>query len=90
MHGEQEASVVPRTTGVVLHACMVSIAAWILLGGGIETVGSWFHQHWLPVALAAAFVFFFIPSLSDHLKQKYGEQYDEWAKRTKKFVPFVY
>ena len=44
----------------------------------------------IPVALAAGFVFFFIPLLSAHLKQKYGDQYDEWAKTTKKFVPFVY
>jgi protein-S-isoprenylcysteine O-methyltransferase Ste14 len=227
MHGEQETSVAPRTTGVVLHACILGIAAWILLAGGIETVGSWFNQQWLPgdlprrialfafgcilfarlaltsfwllkrrfdwgelvgvmfacviyqigfallgaveaaalgivgmvgigffvlgsflntwseiqrkrfkddpankgklytgglfryarhinyfgdtlwvtgwvmvtrnpwsaivpVALAAGFIFFFIPSLSAHLRQKYGARYDEWAKTTKKFVPFVY
>jgi len=44
----------------------------------------------IPVALAAGFVFFFIPSLSGYLRERYGEQYDEWAKSTKKFVPFVY
>lgn len=227
MHGEQETSYAPRTAGVVLHLGVLGVAGWILLGGGIETVGSWFSQQWLPgdlprrivllafgcvlfarlavasfwllkrrfdwselvgvalacvlyqigfallgateagalgivgivgiglflvgsylntcseiqrkrfkddpankgklytgglfrfarhinyfgdtlwvtgwamvtrnpwsviipVALAAGFVFFFIPSLSGYLQQRYGEQYDEWAKTTKKFVPFVY
>lgn len=44
----------------------------------------------IPAALAAGFVFFFIPSLTDHLKTKYGEQYDEWAKKTKALVPFIW
>ncbi len=44
----------------------------------------------IPVALVVGFVFFFIPSLSSHLERKYGDQYDEWAKKTKKYVPFVY
>jgi protein-S-isoprenylcysteine O-methyltransferase Ste14 len=44
----------------------------------------------VPVALAAGFVLFFIPSLTDHLKTKYGEQYDEWAKTTKRYIPFVW
>lgn len=227
MHGEEETSLAPRTTGVVLHACILGMAGWILLGGGIETVGSWFSQQWLPgnlprrivlttfgcilftrltftsfcllkrkfewgelvgvmfacvtyqigfallgateaasfgivgivgiglfvfgsylntwseiqrkrfkdnpdnkgklfmgglfryarhinyfgdtlwvagwamatrnpwsaviaIALTAGFIFFFIPSLSGHLERKYGDQYDEWAETTKKFVPFVY
>jgi protein-S-isoprenylcysteine O-methyltransferase Ste14 len=227
MHGEAETSPAPRTTGVALHAVILAVTGWILLGGGVETVGSWFGQQWnpgdltrrtvlflfgcvllirltftsflllkrrfdwgeligvvfacgvyqvgfallgatetatfgiigvigiglflfgsylntwsevqrkwfkanpsnkgklftsglfsyarhinyfgdtvwgigwamvtynpwsaiIPVVLAAGFVFFFIPSLSAHLKQKYGDQYEEWAKTTKKFVPFVY
>lgn len=227
MHGEAETSYAPRTTGVILHALVLCAAGWILLDGGITTVGSWFGHQWIagdlgrrivlfvfgcilfvrltftsfwllkrrfdwselvgvifacliyqigfallgateaaplgavgavgivlfllgsylntwseiqrkrfkddpankgklftgglfryarhinyfgdtlwaagwamvtrnlwsaiiPVALAAGFILFFIPSLSGHLKEKYGDQYDEWARTTKKFVPFVY
>jgi protein-S-isoprenylcysteine O-methyltransferase Ste14 len=35
-------------------------------------------------------VLFFIPDLSGYLKQKYGEQYEERAQRTKRLVPFVW
>lgn len=227
MHGEAETSLAPRTTGVVLHAVMLAIAGWILLGGGAETIGSrlgldWtagdvarravlfvfgcvlfvrlaFTSFWLlrrrfdwgelagvtiacavyqigfgllgatqsaafsvigtvgiglfllgsylntwsevqrkrfkddpankgqlftgglfryarhinyfgdllwvtgwtmvtgnpwstivPAILAAGFAFYFIPSLSAHLGKKYGSQYDQWVRTTKKFVPFVY
>jgi protein-S-isoprenylcysteine O-methyltransferase Ste14 len=227
MHGEQETSYAPRTTGVVLDLCFLGVAGWILLGGGVEVIGSAFHQDWtsgdlfrrtvlfafgcilfvrllftsywllkrrfdwselfgvafacalyqigfallgaaedaplgivgvagiglfvlgsylntwseiqrkrfkddpankgrlytgglfayarhinyfgdtlwvagwamvtgnawsavIPVALAAGFVFFFIPSLSQYLRKRYGDQYDDWAGTTKKFVPFVY
>ena len=46
MHGEPETSYTPRTTGVILHACVLVIAGWILLGEGAETVGSWLGQDW--------------------------------------------
>ena len=44
----------------------------------------------IPVALAAAFVFAFIPSLEKHLKARYGAQFKSWAKRTKAYIPFIY
>jgi protein-S-isoprenylcysteine O-methyltransferase Ste14 len=44
----------------------------------------------IPVALAAAFVFAFIPSLEKHLKARYGVQYAAWAKRTKAYIPFIF
>lgn len=44
----------------------------------------------VPVALSLGFVFAFIPSLSKYLRSRYGEQYEEWEKGTKAFIPFVY
>ncbi|MCK4874102.1 MAG: DUF1295 domain-containing protein [Phycisphaerales bacterium] len=57
-------------------------------GWAILTANRWAAL--VPVLLTAAFIFFFIPSLSKYLSRRYGEQYDEWAKRTKAFIPFVY
>lgn len=44
----------------------------------------------IPFTLAAAFVTAFIPALTKHLKSRYGEQFEAWAKTTKAFIPFVY
>jgi len=44
----------------------------------------------IPVFLFCFFVFFNIPKLDEHLKSKYGDQFEEWRKRTKRFIPFVY
>ena len=44
----------------------------------------------IPVALALSFAFFFIPQLSGHLEQRYGDAYREWERRTKRLIPFIY
>ena len=44
----------------------------------------------IPVALAAAFVFAFIPSLEKHLQSRYGAQFKSWAKHTKAYIPFIF
>ncbi len=44
----------------------------------------------IPALLLAGFVFGQIPALSKHLAERYGEQYTEWAKTTKKLVPYIY
>jgi protein-S-isoprenylcysteine O-methyltransferase Ste14 len=31
-----------------------------------------------------------IPMLDKHLGRKYGNEFEEYAKQTKKFIPFVY
>jgi steroid 5-alpha reductase family enzyme len=59
------------------------VAGWAMLTGNLWSAI-------VPVALAAGFVFFFMPPLTAHLKAKYGEQYDEWAKTTRRYVPFVW
>jgi protein-S-isoprenylcysteine O-methyltransferase Ste14 len=60
---------------------------WVV-GWAMVTYNPW--SALVPAALATGFVFFFILALTAHLKQKYGDQYDEWTKTTKKFVPFLY
>jgi protein-S-isoprenylcysteine O-methyltransferase Ste14 len=44
----------------------------------------------LSVVMAAGFVFGHIPRLDAHLGARYGEEFREWERRTKRFVPFVY
>ncbi len=44
----------------------------------------------VPLLMAAGFVFFNIPELDRHLRAHYGAAFDDYARRTRKFVPFVY
>lgn len=44
----------------------------------------------IPIFLFCFFAFFNAPKLDQYLKKKYGKDYDEYAKKTKMFIPFVY
>ena len=44
----------------------------------------------IPIFLTLGFIFFFIPGLSNYLADNYGNQYNEWTKKTKKLFPFIY
>lgn len=51
--------------------------------------GRWFTC-FVPIAMLAGFVFVNIPALDAHLRQHYGAAFDEYARRTRKLIPFVY
>jgi len=59
------------------------VTAWALL-----TRNPWAGL--IPVMLAGAFIFAFIPSLDSYLQAHYGDQYTAWAQETKRFIPFIY
>jgi protein-S-isoprenylcysteine O-methyltransferase Ste14 len=44
----------------------------------------------VPALMAAMFVFLHIPILDRYLRERYGDEYVAWTKRSKKLVPFVY
>lgn len=44
----------------------------------------------IPIFLFCFFIFYNIPKLDKYLHQKYGKSFDDYAKRTKKFIPFIY
>ena len=44
----------------------------------------------VPAFMAVSFVAFHIPALDAYLSQKYGAQFDAYAARTRKFIPFIY
>lgn len=51
--------------------------------------GSWVTAV-IPVLMFAGFIFVNIPMLDSHLRLKYGADFDEYASRTRKLIPFVY
>jgi len=44
----------------------------------------------VPLVMLAGFVFVNIPVLDSHLRDHYGAAFDEYARRTRKLIPFVY
>lgn len=44
----------------------------------------------IPVVMALNFIFFIIPSLDRYLAQKYKDEFGDYARKTKKIVPFIY
>lgn len=44
----------------------------------------------IPVLMFCGFVFVNIPILDAHLREHYGEAFDEYASRTRRLIPFLY
>jgi steroid 5-alpha reductase family enzyme len=86
----------PENQGVLYTQGLFRYARHINYFGDTLWVTAWAvltRNMWsfiIPVALAAAFVFAFIPSLTKHLQARYGGQYESWAKNTKAFIPFIF
>jgi protein-S-isoprenylcysteine O-methyltransferase Ste14 len=51
--------------------------------------GRWFTAA-IPLLMLMGFVFVNIPMLDAHLQAHYGRQFDEYAARTRKLIPFIY
>lgn len=86
----------PENKGVLYTQGLWRYARHINYFGDTLWVTGWaiVTRNWwsaiIPAALAAAFVLAFIPSLTKHLRGHYGEQFEEWERSTRAFIPFIY
>ena len=44
----------------------------------------------VPLIMASMFIFYHIPGLDFYLEGRYGEEFQVYSDRTKKFIPFIY
>jgi len=44
----------------------------------------------VPLLMLAGFLFFNVPELNRHLRAHYGSEFEDYARRTRSFVPFLY
>lgn len=51
--------------------------------------GRWYTAV-VPVLMLSGFVFVNVPVLDAHLREHYGAAFDEYARRTRKLIPFLY
>ena len=61
----------------------VLFTGWCLLSGNTGTLI-------LPLFMALSFVFYHIPGLDTYLLTRYGQEFESYAKQTKRFIPFIY
>jgi protein-S-isoprenylcysteine O-methyltransferase Ste14 len=62
--------------------------ALLFTGYALVTGSAWALL--VPLVMIAGFVFFNIPELDGHLRTHYGAEFEQYARRTRKFVPYVY
>jgi protein-S-isoprenylcysteine O-methyltransferase Ste14 len=60
----------------------------LFTGYALITGSSWAFV--IPVVMVAGFLFVNMPMLDAYLQQKYGADFGEYSRRTKKFIPYFY
>ncbi len=60
---------------------------WVI-GYSIITKNLWSVT--IPIFLFSFFAFYNAPKLDKYLKEKYGNDYEQYAKKTKMLIPFIY
>lgn len=62
---------------------LISFSGICLMAGRWITIA-------IPLIMLAGFIFANIPMLDAHLREHYGEAFDEYAARTRRLIPFIY
>ncbi len=78
------------TGGLFRYSMHMNYFGDCLLFIGFALVAHSFTLLAIPLFMTLSFLFFIIPRLDKYLEEKYGEAFREYAKHTKKLVPFVY
>lgn len=78
------------TEGLFKYSMHINYFGDIVLFSGLALITQGFSLLIIPLIMALNFVFFIIPRLDKYLAKKYGEEFKEYAQRTKKFIPMVY
>ncbi len=73
--------------GYAMHINYFGDLLWVI-GYAVVTRNLWSVA--IPVFLFCFFVFYNIPKLDAHLSQKYPEQFVNYQKDAKRFIPFIY
>jgi steroid 5-alpha reductase family enzyme len=62
----------------------------ILLFFGFALITQDLRALYIPLFMALNFVFILIPAKEAYLKNKYGDEFEEYSHRSKKVIPLIY
>ena len=78
------------TEGLFKYSMHINYLGDIFLFIGFALITLQFSMLFIPFVMALNFVCFIIPRLDRYLASKYGKEFEEYAKRTKKLIPGIY
>ena len=78
------------TSGLFRYSMHINYFGDLLWLSGYAIVTRNWYSVIIPALLFCFFAFYNIPKLDSYLESKYDDQFDDYKKRTKKFIPFIY
>ena len=76
--------------GLFKYSMHINYFGDIVLFTGLAMIAHSISLLIIPLIMVLNFIFNIIPSLDKYLEKKYGEEFKEYAGKTKKFIPIVY
>jgi len=78
------------TEGLFKYSMHINYFGDLLWVSGYAVLTRNWYAVLIPILLCCLFIFFNIPQLDAHLQAKYRADFDAYARRTRKFIPFIY
>ncbi len=78
------------TNGLFKHARHINYLGDTILFTGLTLVSLKAILLIIPISMALVFTLILIPLKESYLKRKYGNEFNDYANRTKRFIPMVY
>jgi steroid 5-alpha reductase family enzyme len=78
------------TTGLFSFSMHINYFGDIVLFIGLAMVTHSISMLIIPLVMTLIFVFNIIPALDRYLEKKYMDEFRDYSKKTKKFIPFIY
>jgi steroid 5-alpha reductase family enzyme len=78
------------TEGLFSLSMHINYFGDIVLFAGLALVTHTLSMLVIPLMMAVNFVFIIIPSLDKYLEKKYKDEFRDYSKKTKKFIPLIY
>ena len=78
------------TRGLFSASMHINYFGDVVLFTGLAMVTHSLNMLAIPLIMMVNFVFNIIPSLDRYLEKKYGDEFRDYSKKTKKFIPLIY
>ena len=77
------------TEGLFAHVRHINYSGDVLLFSGIALVAHHYELLWIPLGMAFGFLFWLVPLKESYLRTKYGQEFEDYAARTKMLIPLI-